>query len=395
MNLIYRCGLIWIFFHVAFAVTGQSTATDRAVSVSPVIIPGTIPDYSLVIECLNHFISTKNIDPYDNNYWSEYDFSEYKTPFSDIYFIEVSQKYNSDYHYKPTLIEIIKTGTPDQFILKIAFIGHDENDGSNVRAIYNILAEKDINNAYKLRKILRYNTRNWPVEKMNTIRYVITPTHKFNLPEAKNFHNTNLEVARFFEEDPIQFTYYLCSNLEEILRIKGFDYVHDMYASEHVGHFELHNTIFSGSDSESNVHDMVHGYLRRADNQSHWMLTEGLATYIGGSRNENFTDHLHHLNTFLESHRDTALYKYAMEGGRLENNIFAGHVVGALICHLALEDGGRKKLFKMMETGYTEEELLQALALIGINKENFDQKVKEAVKPGYIKNTLWQDAALR
>lgn len=384
----YYCIFIWL---CTLAASGQSVPP---VSVSPVIDTAAIPEYRQIVDCLNKFLASKNINPLANENWSEYDFAEFKRPFSDIYFIEFSGKYSNDNYYRPTLIEIVKTTTPGLLILKLAFIGHHDADGNNLRAVYNVLAEKDINNTWKLRRILRYNTRNWKVEKANSIRYVITPSHTLDLTVARGFHDTNIKVAKFFKSDPVSLTYYLCNSPEEVFHIRGFDYVHEMYSSGYEGNFELNNTIFSANANASNAHELVHAYLSRAGIQAHVMLTEGLATYIGGYGKFGFRELMDEFTSFIQINPDVNLYQAVLEGGRLDNGVYVNHITGAVMCHIALEEGGRSKLFDMLATDFSEDGLLQALSYLKIDRENFDESLRKSVGTGRIKNTLWQDEKL-
>ena len=175
--------LLFTFFSVnAFS---QNPTKDNAfLTISPMVKK----DESFnkeIIDTLIKFLLTKNTTTYEiNKYWLA---SEYKTnifPYYDIYNIEAS-KYGSDF-YKPTLIEIIPTDNENQKIVKLAYIGHNNETNENIlRAVYNIVANKMATGVI-FSMYLNYVTKDWKETKIGSTTYKISPLscRTLNMTEA-------------------------------------------------------------------------------------------------------------------------------------------------------------------------------------------------------------------
>ena len=118
---------------------GQDTKQVKfALTVSP-IIDKTDKTNQIIIETLTEFLKTKNTSLTENKFWVVSDFQKYIYPYLDISNIENS-RYGSDF-FKPTLMEIIPTENQNQKIVKIAFIGHNNETKENqLKSIYNLIA---------------------------------------------------------------------------------------------------------------------------------------------------------------------------------------------------------------------------------------------------------------
>ena len=124
---------------LTLACNGQEPKQDNfALTVSPVI-DKTDKINQTIIETLTEFLKSKNSSLTENKNWLQSDFQKFIYPYIDIYNIENS-KYGSDF-FRPTLMEIISTEKPSQKVVKIAFIGHNNEMKENqLKSIYNIVA---------------------------------------------------------------------------------------------------------------------------------------------------------------------------------------------------------------------------------------------------------------
>lgn len=170
---------------ISFNCYSQSSTKDSIfLSISPIIDKENILNKE-VIEALKNFLATKNKTTQEiNKYWLP---SEYKTnifPYYDIYNIEAS-KYGKDF-YKPSLMEIIPTENDNQKIVKIAYVGHDnETNQTFVKVIYNIVATKS-DSGVVFSMYLNFSTKNWKETTIGSVTYKISSLscRTLNIDEA-------------------------------------------------------------------------------------------------------------------------------------------------------------------------------------------------------------------
>ena len=156
---------------------GQETKQDKfALTVSP-IIDKTDNTNQAIIETLTEFLKTKNTSLTENKNWVQSDFQKYIYPYLDIYNIENS-KYGKDF-YRPTLVEIIPTEKPNQKIVKIAFIGHNNETKENqLKSIYNLITNIHQDKVL-FSRYLDFTTEKWKTVSKESLTYKISPNKNY------------------------------------------------------------------------------------------------------------------------------------------------------------------------------------------------------------------------
>jgi hypothetical protein len=117
----------------------------------------------------------------ENKNWVVSDFQKYIYPYLDIYSIENS-KYGKDF-YLPTLVEIIPTEKINQKILKIAFIGHNNETKENqLKSIYNLVANIQQDKVL-FSRYLDFSTEKWKTFSSESMTYIVSPNKIINATE--------------------------------------------------------------------------------------------------------------------------------------------------------------------------------------------------------------------
>ena len=193
---------------------GQETKQDKfALTVSP-IIDQTNKTNQTIIEILTEFLKTKNTSLTENKFWVQTDFQKYIYPYLDIYNIENS-KYGKDF-YRPTLAEIIPTEKPNQKIVKIAFIGHNnETQENQLKSIYNLIVNVQ-QDKILFSRYLDFSTEKWKTVSKESLTYKISPNKTINETEIAEQLNDINKICKFFNCNPISITYYSCFNPTEL-----------------------------------------------------------------------------------------------------------------------------------------------------------------------------------
>lgn len=354
----------------------ESKQKDFLLTISP-MIDKTNETNQTIINTLADFLQTKNISISENPYWLPSDFQKYIYPYLDIYNIENS-KYGNNF-FRPTLMEIIKSDNENQRIVKIAFIGHNNENGENqIRSIFNIVANNS-KGKIVFSRYLDYATKNWQTLKKNSLTYKISPNKSYNKEEIQNQQKDIEKICDFFNCKPIPVTYYSCVNPKEIFEIKGFDYNPMMYVSQTGGLADFGNIVFSGNNSEIYTHEIVHIYTNSLYPKIDKFLDEGIATYIAGSGKYDYEWHRKKLDKFLTENKDFDFREHTQPFERLyfEEETPIPYLISALIIERTNRIYGKERLFELLQS---ENDLWETLNLVGLTKENINEELRKEIK---------------
>ena len=362
---------------LTLACNGQETKQDKfLLTVSP-IIDKTDKTNQTIIETLTDFLKTKNTSLTENKYWVQSDFQKFTYPYLDIYNIENS-KYGKDF-YRPTLVEIIPTEKPNQKIVKIAFIGHNnETKENHLKSIYNLIANIHQDKVL-FSRYLDYSTEKWKIESKQSLTYKISTNKKINEKEITEQQKDIDKICNFFQCKPIGITYYSCVNPKELFEIKGFDYNPMMYVDKTGGLADYGNIIFSGNNSEIYTHEIIHIYTSNLFPKIDKFIDEGLATLMAGSGKYSYEWHRNKLDKFLNENKDYnfAIHTDAYERIYFENETSIPYLTSALILERTLRIYGKKKLMELLKS---ENELWTTLKTVGLTKENINKELRKQIK---------------
>jgi hypothetical protein len=338
-------------------------------------------DYEKIIKTLNGFQKTKNNDFYKNSYWIETDTLFIKYPLIEIFNIE--NTFKGKYKYKPTLLSLTKVeGFETKINAKIAWIGSESNEFSSLRIIYNLELIK-YKESFKIQNVLSTNVKNWKKAKIGDVQYYYYPDFDFDEKKAAIFNAFNTEIALFFETNPIEFKYFLCKDVCHFMKIRGYDFEESMFFSNQNGAEAMpyERLIFSGNDSEINKHELVHLYTYIKHKNKNSIIDEGVATYFGGSKGLTYTEHLRKLKNHLRDNKIDIYNELFYKNYVLDDLTSLKYTVGAFLCDLAMKKGGKSGLFKLLNSGKSNDELIQTIEnLFNLKKENFNIFIKNELE---------------
>lgn len=330
-------------------------------------------DVKEIIRVLKGFIQTKNSTYKDNPYWIKNDNEFYKFPFLDVLDIE---EYGN-LIYKPTLISITQFETAG-YIAKVGWFAVDGYKNVEVRIIFNFHITK-IDDKFLIKNILNYNIRNWKKKEVGLITYFYSNDTELDLKKAEEFNNINLELAKFFDSDPITFKYFKCKTNYELLKIRGFDFEETMFFSNQNGSetFPQDQLIFSGNNNEINKHELVHLYTYLIFKNRNSIIDEGIATFLGGSKGYSYKEHLLKVRNHLIDH-EIDFFKELFENNYvLDYDTSLKYTLGAFLCDLAIKKYKKTGAQQLLNSGKTNNELIATIERIfNIKKENFNQFIK-------------------
>ena len=362
---------------LTLACNGQEPKQDKfALTVSPIIDKADKTNL-LIIETLTEFLKTKNTSLIENRLWLKSDFQKFVYPYLDIYNIENS-RYGSDF-FRPTLMEIISTEKPSQKVVKIAFIGHNNETNENqLKSIYNLIANIQQDKVL-FSRYLDYTTQDWKTEIKESLTYKLSPNKTKNETEIEQQQKDIDKICNFFQCKPITITYYSCINPKELFEIKGFDYNPMMYVDKTGGLADYGNIIFSGNNSEIYTHEIVHIYTNNLFPNINKFLDEGIATYIAGSGKFDYVWHRDKFDKFLTENKDFDFKEHIDPYERLyfERETSIPYLTAALILERTKRIYGDKKIIELLKS---EQELWQTLSIVGLTQENINDELRKEIK---------------
>jgi metallo-beta-lactamase class B len=284
------------------------------------------------------------------------------------------------YYFQGQLINFYPIAR-SQYALTLAFL-HDEEIGK----IFTFLAREDAGKIVFANPI-KYNTRGWKTSVVGTITFHYPDT--FNVSRAEKLHQKNVSMAEKLKLPVYNWEMYMCRNYQEILQLQGCSYSVKRNGVVNLGDIVDPQTFFSVMNDEDFSHDVLHAYaaIIRGNDMNvtecglayHW----GNAYYAGNDGNiPEQQDLIPVLRQYITAHRDVKLLDLFEKNPDVlaeygyPQPIYVRHIIAGLIWAEIERQKGTDGVIAFLKCGRGYDNLFKSTeALIGINRENFDEKV--------------------
>ncbi|MEN0047785.1 MAG: hypothetical protein AAF806_12055 [Bacteroidota bacterium] len=332
----------------------------------------------VIISTLDSFLISKDSSLFQNRFWLESDFDKYKFPFLDLYRIEFEN--NNPEVYNANLLEIIELENPNDFLVKIAFVGRDSSGMSVLKSIYNLIANVESDKVIFSRSLNHFVSK-WKKVERYPMTYFISPNKELNEKEVADQLDDIERLNSYFDTDSIEMTYYSCTSPIELFQLKGFDYLPGMYFSKKGGIVEFGNHVFSGNSSEYYTHEIVHIYVNTLFPGANSLLNEGIAMYFGGSGGETYEWHRKALLMYVKNKPNFNFLEYmnAFDKKYVNETTSIPYMTGALIYQFVIDNYGKETFFKMLGS---RKAIWESLEIVGLTKENLNKELLAKLKNG-------------
>jgi hypothetical protein len=203
-------------------------------------------------------------------------------------------------------------------------------------------------------------TASWRREVVGPITYLIHPAVAFSSARAERaIAFADSLAARLSLPALDEVTYIVAPSPTELHRVMGIDWT---LGGRGFGYSAPWNRmILSGSGvfGEENRHELVHYVLGPVleERQTHAIVNEGLATWLGGTRDMAYRDVLKEYSSYLRENPSVGL-----------NEVLAGdgpdrgwNPAGAVLVHMVYESGGWPAVTQLLTSGRSTEALKAAL----------------------------------
>ena len=288
------------------------------------------------------------------------------------------------------ILSIIRI-SENKYLIKSLF----EQENKDVFAITNVFAIKE-GNQFKLSNYLFEVTKSWKSTNSKNIKYVYQPDYDLKqseIDEAENFYS---DLCKTFNVQPEKLTYFIAKNCDHIFDILGYEFIFSKGMSEECGYFEeKNNFIFATEKAGANhFHEITHFINKHFPNSNELLLT-GISAYFSKDKahlGKPLIYHTKRVNEYLEKHQEINLSK-PFDFFELDENTNPQYVIGAVLCDLILEKGGKAELISAFNSTKTDEDFLRYLNSKILKKnENLNsvlrRKISKTAKKDNFQNNI-------
>ena len=281
----------------------------------------------------------------------------------------------------------------DKYYITISYLLKKPKTNSVPIYIINLIAT-ELNDTFTFSVPIDYLTRYWKVRTIGNITYYFRGS--INKDKARIFHKKNSQIAEKLGLKPEKFEFYMTDNYQEISELLGFGYALSSNGKYRDGYGVVDNTIFAVMNNEDFSHDIFHyysGIINKRKNRN-WIAEEGIA-YLWG--NAYYTDTkgdiilqqqlVKELKKYLTKNPDTSLFSLFKNNTKIFSHIapeisVRSTISGIIANHVEQEKGidGILKLINAGSKDRLNSYLKTTNQLIGLNEDNFDQKVRSFIK---------------
>ncbi|MGN8067990.1 hypothetical protein [Mucilaginibacter sp. 22184] len=270
-----------------------------------------------------------------------------------------------------------------QYFVTTAITSRD----NQLKTIFNLIVlveEKQITFALPV----NYLTRTWKTKTVGRIIYHYPD--KLNVARAQKFDQNNTLIAQRLGLSPEVMDFYMCANYQEVLQLLGYEYDRASIGKTKDGYGVDGNCIFSIMNNEDFSHDAFHYYAAKVRIGSRNSAAEEGIAYSWG--NAYYTDEngemilqkqlVKQLKQYVRQHPQVNLYDLFSINPVVFNSMAkVRSVIAGLIADEVEQKKGLPGIITLINCGKGDENYLSAIdTLIGINKVNFDSKVKALLK---------------
>lgn len=313
------------------------------------------PEVAQILSLWKNYLHSRPDSLYDNPHWHEDDkryFPEFDMARPWVFFAPNVFEY---FNLTVLSVEREKEGL---YVIRTLFLGNREDLGTALpAAIVRVYASKNARGVWKIRSPLPIITEYWEKSSVGPVTFHYPGSHSFDKRLARLTEKFCSDIVERFElrepeDEAIQF--YITSSRDELARILGIEYyLRPVHGYTYLGN----NIILSGMGSEWYPHELTH-ILFKDFGEAHFILQEGIATWLGGSLGESLAAMIEKTWQRLQS---TPQLTFAEILKDPQGESLAFYTLGGVLCRTAYDKGGPRLLKKLLRYGPTDRDLYAAL----------------------------------
>ena len=340
--------------------------------------------YNYIADSTN--LETKKVMELFEGYLASKPENQQKSPFWNLQEQKEHKKYDFlESEFQPSLymgfpVHVLgiksKNGV---YQIKAQFGACNENGKPYVLAVCNYFAKKE-NGSYKLYNALTFNKEKWLRTNVGFIDFYYPKYHKFNNGEAEKLNNFIKDICNDFGVTPKPIEYYLADDYDEIQSLKVFDYYIGMGGETKTSGKASGDKVYCGGLGEYYPHEVFHAEIDDHYPNKHYWVSEGMATFLGGSRGKDLHWHLKRTYEHLQKHPEINLNDL-LDLVNLDEYTSYHYALGGLIAKQIYEKGDWAMIKKFMNSGKLDIDYYNAIEkYLGIKRGNLNQYLREQLK---------------
>ncbi len=268
--------------------------------------------------------------------------------------------------------------------IKAQFGMCQENKTPYILAIANFFAKKE-NGQYKLYNALNFNKKKWQFKQVGLVDFYYPKYHQFNYEKAKQLNTFIQDICQNLDVTPKPIEYYFADDFDELQVLKGFDYYIGMGGESKPSGKTARNKVYCGGLGEYYPHEVFHAEIEEHYPNKHYWVSEGIATFLGGSRGHSLDWHLKRTHTYLEQHSEINLNNL-LDLINLDEFTSYHYSLGGLIVKKVYEKGGWDMIKAFMNSGKSNNDYYHAIEkYLGIKRNNLNAYLRQELKKEFEK----------
>lgn len=301
-----------------------------------------------VMDLFENYLNSNPQDKQQNPFWSSQEQQRHK----NFDFLE-SEFQPSLYMGFPVHVLSIKS-IKGSFQIKAQF-SYCQPDGTPyILAIVNYIAKRE-NGQFKLFNWLTESKQNWNCTNVGLVEFYHPEDHKFDYDKANQLNEFVISTCKNLGVQPKPFEYYLADDYDEIQQLKGIEYYLGMGGESLPSGKANDNKVYCGGLGEYYPHEVFHVQIDEHFPNKHFWVSEGMATFLGGSRGKDLDWHIKRTHNYLKDHPEVNLSDM-LKLTNLDNQTAYHYVLGGLIAKRVFEKGGWNLIREFMTSGKKDED---------------------------------------
>ena len=335
-----------------------------------------------IIKLWQNYIREGNFEDPKSPYWS---FENMRVPDENLWAIGINNLAERDYRVQCKVIGVFEL--ENGYWSLISSFSHVDEAGEIHLDVISAVYAKEFDGKYLLISSAEYLKTVFDHHRVGNINYYVHPFHDFKIEEAQRMQKFNLEMAKKFDVEPLEFDYFVASNARDSARTWGYEYMNRMYNPTGKGGIASwqNMTIYSGNNSSYFAHELVHLYtFHVVPDYPHFWVGEGIATFFGGKSDHSLDWHLMELKAFLAANPEfdlSDISKLKMDIPNGDHGSDLRYVIGGLLMKNIYEKEGMQGLVDSLHYGTEDSEFYRLVEeKLGVKREAFDTYVKQEVE---------------
>ena len=269
-------------------------------------------------------------------------------------------------------------GADSTYVLRTLVAGtYDSGKAVKPLALFRVYAVRE-NGRWVLGNAFLRLTRDWPRETLGSVTFVYPPSYHFDRSRARaSARFVDSLAAAFGLPAPSGVRYYVTHDVEEMFRVMGLDYFPSGHDTAGGRSSAVDRLVFSGFSKlgEGYRHELAHlvFWPMTRVGHTHWLVSEGLATWTGGAAGLDFDGLLPGLARYVRAHPDVSLESIASDPPPREGTLDVGYDGFAVLCEMVFKKGGVQAVKSLVAAGTSVDEVLGTAArLLGLGRGDLD-----------------------